>query len=73
MGLPALAIGWAAWQGTGMAEAGKFWRDGPMPSYPPAEALAALDRMLTMPAADFVVLPANDQALLNRGDWDHAK
>ena len=71
-GLPGLAIGWAAWRATGMAEAAQHWRDGPMPSYPPAAALAALDRMLTMRAAEILVLPERDRGLLAGDDRERS-
>jgi hypothetical protein len=45
-GLPALSIGWCAWQGVGMAADPALWQDQRVPSLPGESALAALDAAL---------------------------
>lgn len=73
LGLSGLTVGWAAWQDIGMAAATQHWRDGSMPSYPAAVALAALDRILAVAAAEIAVLPDRERGLLAHDDGDYIK
>ncbi|MDR3537908.1 MAG: SDR family NAD(P)-dependent oxidoreductase [Acetobacteraceae bacterium] len=54
-GLPAVSIGWCAWQGVGMAADSALWQGGRVPSLPPDAALAALDAALGSGATSLVV------------------